>query len=204
MKAALVLTTLVFVLSLFTFLGSVVALDEQYSCETCPMIVDSEALDHFNVTDENGNRHYVECIGCALKLLQDHDIINIVTYCDWYGPDYVITINITNHGSETIVNPSTAVTLVGGGCTGNRIAYNQTAADNLLANGYSNYTMKLMQQALPTNTNITTVSSRALKFAANQEADLSGQNWFVIGLLVSIGLIVVVASVVAYRKFGKR
>ncbi len=173
--------------------------DEARDCETCPMKVDSEALAHFYVLDGNGTQHYVECIGCALKLLKTCDTLHIETYCDWYGPEYKIAIDISSNGAETTVNPASAVTIVGGGCTGNRVAYNQTAAEALLVNGYSDYTMKMMKQDLPSNANITSVSTRAAAFAI-AASEQSTPQLPLIPILAVAGIAVIVGSLVAYKK----
>jgi hypothetical protein len=173
--------------------------DSSKNCETCSMQVGSEAQMHLKVYDGNGTRHYVECIGCALKLLKSCDTLNIQTYCDWYGPNYTITVNITGGGASTTTYPSTALLLVGGGCTGNRVAYNQTAADELLSNGFSQYTMMMMQQPLPANTNTTTISERALSYVQNQEIQPSNSP-IVIILIAAIGVTLILVSVVAFRK----
>lgn len=169
-------------------------------CETCPMTVGEDAMKHLKVTDANSTRHYVECMGCALKLLKTYDTIHLETYCDWYGPNYPITIDISQHGAVTTVNPSTALLLIGGGCTGNRVAYNQTAADALLANGFSQYTMMMMQQPLPANTNVTTIDQRALTFALTDTTTETPQSPLVPILLVAVAVAVVGLSIVAYKK----
>jgi hypothetical protein len=187
---------------MITLLGSIgiaLAQNESYPCETCPMTVGPDALAHLKVTDGNGTTHYVECIGCALKLLKTYDTIHIETYCDWYGPDYPITIDISQHGAVTAVDPSTALTLIGGGCTGNRVAYNQTAADALLANGFSQYTMMMMQQPLPANTNTTTIPARASAFALTDTTE-TPQSPLVPILLVVVAVVVIGVSIVAYKK----
>ena len=173
--------------------------DNSPNCEVCPMKVGSDAQMHLQVYDGNGTRHYVECIGCALKLLKNYDTLYIKTYCDWYGPNYTITANITGHGAVTTINPPTALLLVGGGCTGNRVAYNQTAANELLSRGFSQYTMMMMQQALPENTNTTTISERALTYTQNQEIQPSNSS-FAIVLIATIGAILIIGSIIALKK----
>src|SRR3989304_9342161 len=147
------------------------------ACETCPMEVGADAQEHLKVYDGNGTRHWVECIGCTLKLLKTYDTLHIETFCDWYGPDYPITVDISEHGAVTTVNPSTALLLMGGGCTANRVAYNQTAADALIANGFSEYTMMMLQQALPANTNVTPIPTKALTFAATTPEQTTPQSY---------------------------
>jgi len=196
-KTAMIVVMLV-VLPILGSIGTSAAQSSQ-TCETCPMTVGDDALDHLKVTDGNGTRHYVECIGCALKLLKTYDTIRIETYCDWYGPDYKVTADISQHGATTTVNPQTALLLLGGGCTANRVAYNQTAADALLANGFSEHTMMMMQQALPANTNVTTITKRALTFAPAEAVDTS-QSPLIPILFGVVALVVIIGSVVAYKK----
>ena len=175
------------------------SLAQTQTCETCPMQVGADAQQHFAVYDGDGTRHWVECIGCALKLLKTYDTIRIETYCDWYGPDYPVVAEISQQGAVTTVNPSTAVILLGGGCTANRVAYNQTAADELLANGYSEYTMMMMQQALPANTNVTTIQKRALTFAATSE-EAAPQSYLLPAVIAVVGIVVIAGAIVAYKK----
>src|SRR4030065_460149 len=99
---SIIVATLVITLSL---IGTAFAQTESYPCETCQMTVGPDALDHIKVTDANGTRHYVECMGCALKLLKTSDTIHIETYCDWYGPEYKITADISQHGETTTEPP---------------------------------------------------------------------------------------------------
>jgi hypothetical protein len=174
-----------------------------YDCETCPMKVGTDAQEHLRVYDGNGTQHWVECIGCALKLLNTQDTLHIETYCDWYGPNYTIVVDISQHGKVTTVNPDTALILIGGGCTGNRVAYNQTAADNLLANGYSEYTMMMMQQPLPINTNTTTFTQRALSFSANLTATPNQQPSITLIVGIIIGMAVIASAFIAFKRFKK-
>jgi hypothetical protein len=176
---------------------------QEYNCESCPMKVGAQAQEHLQVYDGNGTRHWVDCIGCALKLLNTYDTLHIETYCDWYGPNSTITIDISRHGASTTITPETALLLIGGGCTGNRVAYNQTAADNLLANGYSKYTMMMMQQALPSNTNTTTFSARALTFAS-AAPDIGNQNVYVVAAIAIVGATLIIISLVVYKKISKQ
>jgi hypothetical protein len=90
--------------------------------------------------------------------------------------------------------------LIGGGCTGNRVAYNQTAADALLANGFSQYTMMMMQQQLPAITNVTTLANRALTFALADTTTETPQSPLVPILLGVVAVAVVGLSIVAYKR----
>lgn len=177
--------------------------DNTQTCETCPMEVGTDAKKHFKVFDENGTRHWVECAGCAMKLLKTYDTLHIETYCDWYGPDYPIIADISQNGADTTVNPSTALLLMGGGCTANRVAYNQTAADELLSNGFSEYTMMMMQQALPANTNVTTIPKKALTFAITTPEQTTPQSYLLPAVLAIVGIAVIASALVAYKRLKR-
>lgn len=206
MKKSIYVAILVIIaLAIFGFVGTSFGQmqDGETECESCPMTVGAEAKEHLKVTDGNGTIHYVCCIGCALKMLKTYDTIHIETYCDWYGPDYPIVADISQHGNVTSVEPSTALLLMGGGCTGNRVAYNQTAADALLANGFSEYTMKMMQQALPANTNVTTIPKRALTFAQSTPTETPPSSPLVPILLAVVGIILVAGAIIAYKRLKR-
>ena len=141
-------------------------------CEQCGMTTVADSQAYLKVEDSNGTIHYVECIMCALKLLNNtkYDQLNITTYCDWYGPNSTITIIAKQHGNIVSTIPQTALDnariVSGGSCTKNRVAYNQTAVEALIANGYSNYTTMMLRTALPSNSTIMTIAQAALKFGA--------------------------------------
>ena len=186
------------------FLGSIESVftamqtQSDITCETCPMTVGTEAQEHLMVYDGSGTRHYVECIGCALKLLKTYDTLQIQTYCDWYGPQYTVTANISQQGAVATVSPTTALILSGGGCTGNRVAYNQTAAEALLVHGFSEYTMTMMKQSLPANTNTTRIAERAQTYAQSQG---TAEPFPLVPLLLAvIGVGVAAGSFVAYKR----
>ena len=98
-------------------------------CEVCGMDVTPESQARYKITDGTGNIHYVECFMCAMQLINDYETLHIETYCDWYGPNYPITVDTSNYGATVNVSPSTAMFLRGGSCVTARAAYNQTAAD---------------------------------------------------------------------------
>jgi hypothetical protein len=97
------------------------------------MVVTADDEFHFKITDGQNQTRKVECIMCALNLIKFAETLHIETFCDWYGPNYKITIDSTEYGAQVTVNPDTAMYLYIGDCENNRIAYNQTAADNLQA-----------------------------------------------------------------------
>jgi len=171
-------------------------------CEICGMDVTPESQARYRVTDGNGNVHYVECFMCALQGIKLYQTVNIQTYCDWYGPNYPITINSTNYGQNVIVTPSTAMFLRGGSCVTARAAYNQTAADNLLANGYSQFTSPEQQYALPSTTQVKTVNDAIYAWYVQPKATTTPTN-LILALAVVAGVVVVVMSVVAYKKIKR-
>jgi len=113
-------------------------------CESCGMAVTADDQWHFKVTDGDGQVHYVECFMCALNLVKWYDVLHIETFCDWYGPNYSITIDSADKGKQVSVNPPSAMFLRTGFCEDNRVAYNQTAAE-ALAKDFSQFT-SLFQQ----------------------------------------------------------
>ncbi len=167
------------------------------------MTVGTEAKEHLKITDGGDTVHYACCIGCALKILKNYDTLRIETFCDWYGPDYPILAQLSQHGNLSDINPTTALLLIGGGCTGNRVAYNQTAADALLAEGFSEYTMTMMQQPLPANTNTTSISTRAMMFAITSDEG-STLSYELPVTLAIVGIIVIAGALVAYKKFSRK
>jgi hypothetical protein len=167
------------------------------------MDVTAESRERYKVTDGNGNTHYVECFMCALMLINDYETLHIETYCDWNGPSYPITIDTTNFGNGTfIVSPSTAMYLRGGSCVTARAAYNQAAADNLVANGYSQYTSPEQRYALPSNTEVMTVIS-AIETIYGHPEQTSNPTQILLVLVAAVGAVVVVLGLVAYRKLKK-
>jgi NAD/NADP transhydrogenase beta subunit len=59
--------------------------------------------------------------------------------------------------------------------------------------------MMMMQQALPANTNTTTITQRALSYVQNQEIQPSNSSVVII-LIAIIGAILIIGSVIAFRK----
>jgi hypothetical protein len=166
-------------------------------CEACGMIVNAESQAKYNVVDGDGNVHYVECTMCALQLVNKYDQVTISTYCDWYGPNYPIIIKSYNFGKDVTVTPSTAMFLNGGSCVINRAAYNQTAADQLLANGYSNYTLSEQRYSLPVGTKVSTIANAVLAIGQNTHSQPS--NLPVI-LAAVAGVAITAGSIGAYMK----
>ncbi len=163
------------------------------------MDVSPAAQARYLATDGNGNVHYVECFMCALHLLNQYDQVTINTSCDWYGQNYPIVVQSTQYGKMVTVTPSTAMFLSGGSCVINRAAYNQTAADELLINGYSSNTLREQQYALPTSTNVTLVKDAALTYAGTFSPSPS-QTPLLLVVAVVAGVAIVVAAMVAFRR----
>jgi hypothetical protein len=168
-------------------------------CEICGMDVTPESQARYRVTDGNGNVHYVECFMCALQTLNDYATLHIATYCDWYGPNYPITIDSTNYGQTVTVTPLTAMFLRGGSCVTARAAYNQTAADNLLANGFSQYTSPKQRYDLPSSTQVKLVTDAISTWYAQPNAT-SAPTTLTLVVITAVGAIVIAASLFAFKK----
>jgi hypothetical protein len=129
------------------------------------MSVDSVTQAKLKVFDANGTRHYVEAMDCALWMLPTYGWLNITATCDWYGPNYAINIILDGRTNATTVNPPTAL-YIDGDCTQNRIVYNQTAADALMANqGISPYLAAIQNVTVPSNATIMSVAQAADLYA---------------------------------------
>ena len=97
------------------------------------MTVDVTGQARFKIFDASGTLHIACCPICALRLQKTYNNLNITSFCDYYGTSFPITISTRNNGTEVTVNPPDALIIAAGGCTKNRIVYNSTAADALLA-----------------------------------------------------------------------
>jgi hypothetical protein len=182
---------------------------QQYSvvrCEACGMQISPEMQAHIQIKDAQGNSHYACCQGCMLTLLdpkRGYEQLNITTYCDFYGPSFAISIVAKEHGNLTVTTPSTAVILMGGkivaSCANNRIAYNQTAADELLELGFTANTMIYQQHQLPNGTPVVPVAKAAMMMAAKGITYVPPQP-IVPVLLAVVGVGVIAVSVVGYKK----
>ena len=102
-------------------------------CDSCGMNVDSIGQARFSIVDAAGHQYVACCPVCALKLVKTYGEINITSFCDLNGPNFPITINAKQYGSVLTVNPQSALIILGGGCTKNRLVYNVAAADALLS-----------------------------------------------------------------------
>ena len=169
-------------------------------CETCEMTVSADSQTRYRITDAQGNRHYVECFMCALQLINQYEILHIETTCDWYGPGYPIIIDTTGFGQNIEVSPTTAMYLRGGSCVLARAAYNQSAADNLLAYGFSSNTSPEQQYTLPTRTDVVLVRDAIQTWYARDETiDNTISTNLVLIIAIAIGVVIVVVSLLAFR-----
>ncbi len=168
-------------------------------CETCGMDVTPESQARYKITDGTGKVHYVECFMCAMQLINDYETLHIETYCDWYGPNFPITVDTSNHGVTVVVNPSTAIFLRGGSCVTARAAYNQTAADNLIANGFSQYTSPEQLYSLPSTTQVKLVNDAISTWYAKADATAAPTS-LMLALALVVGVVIIVGSVFAFKK----
>ena len=153
----------------------------------------------YRLTDGTGKVHYVECFMCAMQLINDYETLKIETYCDWYGPNYPIAINTSNYGKTVSVSPSTTVYLRGGSCVTARAAYNQTAADNLIANGFSQYTSPEQLYVLPSTTQVKLLNDAISAWYAQADTTAAPTSLMLILALV-VGVVIIIGSVFAFRK----
>ncbi len=170
-------------------------------CEVCGMDVTAESQIRYKVADGNGNVHSVECFMCVLSLFNDYETLHVETYCDWYGPDYPIIIDSSNFGKVVTVSPPTAMFLRGGSCVTARAAYNQTAVDNLLANGFSQYTSPEQKYTLPSNTEVKSVVD-AIKTWYAKPNTTEFPTLIVFALAAVIGVTIVLGAIFAFRKLS--
>ena len=168
------------------------------------MDVTSESQTRYKVTDGNGNIHHVECFMCALALVNDYETLHIETYCDWNGPNYPIIVNTSNYGGTIAVSPTTAMYLRGGSCVTARAAYNQAAADNLKAHGYSEYTSPEQRYQLPPNTETKTVIDAIQTWYATPKETEQAQSNTLLIIVTIIGAAVLTSTIIAYKKLKHR
>ncbi len=168
-------------------------------CEVCGMDVTAESQARYVVTDGTGNVHYVECFMCAMQLINDYNTLHIATYCDWYGPNYPITIDTSNFGQTVSISPSTAIFLRGGSCVTARAAYNQTAADNLLVNGFSQNTSPEQQYSLPSTTQVKLVNDAINTWYAKADATAAPTS-LMLALALVVGVVIIAGSALAFKK----
>jgi hypothetical protein len=167
------------------------------------MDVTPESQTRYKVTDGTGNVHYVECFMCAMQLINDYETLHIATYCDWYGTNYPITVDTSNYGATVTVNPSTAIFLRGGSCVTARAAYNQTAADNLLANGFSQNTSPEQQYSLPSTTQVKLVNDAISTWYAKADVTTAPSS-LMLALALVVGVVIIGGSIFAFKKLKSK
>jgi len=179
-------------------------------CEACGMEIVADMREHITIKDGSGNSHYACCQGCMLRLLdpkKGYEELNIDTYCDYYGSSYKIRINAKAYGNVTTVTPNTAVILLGTkivqSCANNRIAYNQTAAQALLSNGFTSNTMRFQQNPLPSGTPVIAIPAVAAAMALKGISYVPPSPVVPI-LLAVIGVSIMAGSFVAYKRLRPR
>jgi hypothetical protein len=171
-------------------------------CEVCGMDVTPESQARYKITDGTGNVHYIECYMCALQLINDYETLHIATYCDWYGSNYPITVDTSNYGATVNVSPSTAMFLRGGSCVTARAAYNQTASDNLLSSGYSQYTSPEQRYELPSTTQVKLVNAAISTWYAQADKTAVPTS-LTFALVLILGVVIIAGSIVAYKKLRR-
>ena len=176
-------------------------------CEACGMLVTPEIKQHIVIVDGSGESHYACCQACMLRLLdpnKGYSTLHIETYCDYYGPEYKITIDSTQNGNNTVTTPDTAVILLGGkvvaSCANNRIAYNKTASDRLISDGYSAYTMSWQRNPLPQGTPVIPVAMVAKTMAQKGISYTPPSLTFPL-LLGGFGVLVLIVSGFTLRRY---
>ena len=79
------------------------------------------------------------------------------------------------------------------------LAYNQTAADNLLANGFSQYTSPEQQYALPSTTQVKLVNDAISTWYAQADTTAAPTS-LMLALALVVGVVIIVGSVFAFKK----
>ncbi len=129
------------------------------------MELDATGQARYRIVDASGAQYVACCPICALKLQKTYGDINITSFCDYYGPNYPITIISKNNGTDVTVNPPDALIIAAGNCMKNRLVYNSSAADALLAtpnNGTSKWLSPLTNATVLANATRMSVAQAAL------------------------------------------
>ncbi len=179
-------------------------------CEACGMAIMPEMEQHLLIRDElTGQQVYACCQGCALKLadpVRGRKEYTIQTFCDYFGPERKITINVKDHGNSVTVDPVTARLLLGAkvvkSCANNRFAYNQEAVDGLLKKGFTQYTMTWQQHPLPEGTPVMEIP-KATPVLANGGITYVAPSPIMPMIIAVAGALTLGGSLLAYRKLTK-
>ncbi len=144
---------------------------ETVPCDSCGMALDETAQARYVIVDPLGTRYYACCPACAFKLLKAHSELTITSFCDYNGPSSPITLSARNHGSDITVNPTSAVVILGGGCTKNRLVYNTQAADALLSApnfGTSQWLSTAYNVTVPSSATRLSIAAAVLQFGGGE------------------------------------
>lgn len=179
-------------------------------CEACGMAIMPEMEQHLLIRDEaTGERVYACCQGCALKLadpVRGCKEYTIQTFCDYFGPERKITINVKDYGNSVTVDPVTARLLLGAkvvkSCANNRFAYNQEAVDGLLKYGFTQFTMAWQQHPLPEGTPVMEIPKATPVLATGGITYVTPSP--IMPMIVAVaGALTLGGSLLAYRKLTK-
>ena len=86
------------------------------TCDSCGMSLDTMGIARYIIVDPSGHQYHSCCPMCAFKLIKTAGgEANITSFCDYYGPNYPITINAKMNGSKVTINPQSAIVIAGGG-----------------------------------------------------------------------------------------
>ena len=105
----------------------------ELQCDKCSMTMDVIGQARFNITDASGGQYVACCPGCALMLQRTLGDLNITSFCDYYGPNYPIKIIARNNGTDVTVSPPVPCLYCWRKLHKNRLVYDSSAADALLA-----------------------------------------------------------------------
>ncbi len=116
------------------------------------MDVTADSQARYRVTDENGKVHYVECFMCAMQLVNDYE--NFILKPTATGMDETMQSLSTHRimGQKSLLIYQ-QLFFSGRKLCNARVAYNQTAADDL-ANGFSQYISPERQYKLRATTEV--------------------------------------------------
>jgi hypothetical protein len=84
-----------------------------------------------------------------------------------------------------------------------RAAYNQTAADNLLDSGFSQYTSPEQHYALPSTTQVKLVNDAINTWYAQADTTAAPTS-LVLVLFLAVGVAIIGGSIVAYKRLKRQ
>lgn len=203
------LVPVVFILVAVVILGASGYLYYQYygspRCEACGMIITPEMQASIHMTDVNtGQRIWTCCPGCMLRSVAAHPNVHIEIYDDWYGTQVSAAVIEIRNSSVVSVTPETSRILLGAkivkGCANNRFAINETSVQLLLQNGYNpSNPIAIFKNVLPNGTPVVAVSAALPGLITTGIQYVPPSNLF-LGAMIGIGIVVLLLSIVAWRK----